>query len=65
MAPRLDINVNVGVRKKKKESNQIGTFGLNNRNGKVVEAVNLLRMHNLHAPLTFYFLTVNTANQLD
>ena len=54
MAPRLDIHVNVGVRKKKKESNQIGTFGLNNRNGKVVEAVNLLRMHNLHAPLTLY-----------
>ena len=63
MAPRLDINVNVGVRKKKKESNQIGTFGLNNRNGKVVKAVNLLRMHNLHAPLTFYYHKQNVTER--
>ena len=54
MASRQCMNANVGVRNNKKECNQIGTFGLNNKNRKCVEAVNLLRTHNIYAPLKFY-----------
>lgn len=53
MATRQDMNANIGVRNNKKECNQIGAFGLNNKNGKYVETVNILRIHNLYALLCF------------
>ena len=47
------MNANVGDRENK-SCKQIGPFGINNRNSKGAEGSNLLRMYNLHPPLTFY-----------
>ena len=49
-----DMNANIGVSKRKTDCKNIGTFGFDNRNKKGVEAVNLLRMNNFSAPLTFF-----------
>ena len=48
-----DMNANIGTRENK-ICKSIGPFGINNRNAKGAEAVNILRIRNLHAPLTFY-----------
>ena len=53
MTSRQDINASIGSREMK-SCKQIGPHGINNRNAKGAEAVNLLRMHDLYAPLTFY-----------
>ena len=47
------MNANIGTRENK-ICKSIGPFGINNRNAKGAEAVNILRIRNLHAPLTFY-----------
>ena len=49
-----DMNANIGISNNKLQCNNVGKFGLNNRNAKGVEAVNLLRTHNLYAPITFF-----------
>ena len=36
----------------------IGYFGLNNRNYKGLEILNMLRIHDLYAPLTFLFTKI-------
>ena len=48
-----DMNGSIGSRENK-SCKQIGPRGINNRNAKGAEAVNILRIRNLHAPLTFY-----------
>ena len=52
-----DLNANLGTKKNSK-SKCIGPYGLNNRNSKGKEAINILNLHNLYAPLTF--LNTNT-----
>ena len=53
MTSGQDMNGSIGSRENK-SCKQIGPRGINNRNAKGAEAVNLLRMHDLYAPLTFY-----------
>ena len=49
-----DINANIGISNNKLRCKNVGKFGLNNRNAKRVEAVNILRTYNLYAPMTFF-----------
>ena len=42
------------VTRENKNCKQIGPHGINNRNAKGAEAVILLRIHDLYAPLSFY-----------
>ena len=37
-----------------KNCKNIGYFGLNKRNDKGLETLNMLRMHDLYTPLTFF-----------
>ena len=48
-----DLNANLGTKKNSKLK-CIGSYGLNNRNSKEKEAINILNLHNLYAPLTFF-----------
>ena len=48
------MNANIGISSNTLQCNNVGIFGLNNRNAKDVEAVNLLRTHNLYAVMVFF-----------
>ena len=48
-----DLNANLGTKKNSKLK-CIGSYGLNNRNAKGKEAINILNLHNLYAPSTFF-----------
>ena len=47
------LNTNLGT-KKNSNLKYIGPYGLNNRISKGKEAINILNLHNLHAPLTCF-----------
>ena len=49
-----DMNKNIGIINNKLQCNNVGKFDINNRNAKGVEVVNLLRTHNVYAPMTFF-----------
>ena len=48
-----DLNANLGTKKDSKLK-CIESYGLNNRNSKGKEAINILNLHNLYAPSTFF-----------
>ena len=48
-----DLNASLGTNNNSKLK-CIGPYGLNNRNSKGKEAINILNLHNLFAPLTFF-----------
>ena len=47
------MNASIGTRENK-ICKQISPFGIDNRNAKEIEAVNILSMHDIYAPLTLY-----------
>ena len=53
MTSGQDMNASIGTRENK-ICKQISPFGIDNRNAKEIEAVNILSMHDIYAPLTLY-----------
>ena len=53
MTSRQDMNTSIGS-SENKSGKQIGPHGINNRNEKGAEAVNILRMHDRYSPLTLF-----------